>query len=85
MIPEKTRKRLEEAAKEYALKYEDRYQVAIFKAHMDGAEWMFKEAGGDIVLKEMRRMIMDQVKEILQKIGRGEKWAAFERFMEESK
>ena len=70
MIPEELRKRLEEAAEKYADEFAvgdaaiivDLIHEVAKEGFIAGAEWMFKEAGGETALKEMRQTILGQVK-----------------------
>lgn len=71
-MTEEMRKRLEEAAEKYALEHKAEWLHQNFyvseceEGFLAGAEWMFKEAGGEMVFREMRRMILAQCKEWLK-------------------
>lgn len=65
-MTEEMRKRLEEAAEKYALTYKASLHKTAYRSFEAGAEWMFNEAGGEMVFREMRRMIIHQAKEWLK-------------------
>lgn len=62
------RKRLEEAAKEKQREVTPHKDWGDVRYGFNrGAEWMFKECGGETVMKEMRQTILGQVKEWIRK------------------
>lgn len=58
------REDIDKRAREYAEQYDDRYQVAMFKAYIEGAEWMkeklTEESNQYRMMKEYRMMKVKQ-------------------------